>query len=173
MENEMIKYYLVIEKRIGDFNIIDINKLDICDRYYLNDISEIDLFTSRFNEEEIIASIKRGNLVKEDYLDGSLKVISDKHHHLPVLTKDKYDLIREFQNNKDIISQDFKNKLYGAYKKIADKEFKDEEFRNTVLNKFNETLKSNDKYKLFTYLERLPYSNIRNFYFTIYKELNK
>lgn len=173
MDKEKVNYYLVIEKRIGDFSIIDINKLDICDRYYLNDISEIDLFTSRFMESDIINSVKRGNLVKEDYLNGSLKIISDKRHRLPVLSKDKYDIIREFQNNKDDISNEFKNKLYGAYKKIADKEFKDEDFRNTILNKFNETLKSNDKYKLFTYLERLPYSNIRNFYFTIYKELNK
>lgn len=170
---DKINYFLVIEKRVGDFNIIDINKLDICDRYYLNDIASIDLFTSRFTENEIKDSVIRSNIVSEDYLNGDLKIISDKKHRLPVLTKEKYDLIRDFQNNDVEISQEFKNKLYGAYKKIADKEFKDEDFKSGILNKFNETLKSGNKIKIFEWLERLPYENIRSFYITIYKELSK
>lgn len=168
---DKINYYLVLEKRVGDFNIIDINKLDICDKYCLNDISSIDLFTCRFTEEELKKSIKRSNLVNDDYINGYFKIISDKKHRLPILTKEKYDLIRDFQNNNMEITQEFKNKLYGAYKKIADKEFKDEDFRNGILKKFNETLKKGNKHEIFEWLERLPYVSIRNFYFTIYNEI--
>lgn len=169
---DKINYYLVLEKRVGDFNIIDINKLDICDRYCLNDIASIDLFTCRFMENEIKESIKRNNLVSDDYINGYFKIISDKRHRLPILSKEKYDLIRDFQNNDVEISKEFKNKLYSAYKKIADKEFKDIDFKNGILNKFNETLKKGNKHEIFEWLERLPYESIRSFYFTIYKELS-
>ena len=166
-----VNYYLALEKRVGDYNIIDINKLDICDRYYLNDIVSIDSFTCKYSEEEIKDSIERGNLVNKDYLNGIFKIVSDKHHRLPVLTKEKYNIIRDFQNDSTEISKDLKNKLYGAYKKIADKEFKDDDFKLGLLNKFNNTLKSNDKKEIFRWLEKLPYENIRSFYITIYKEL--
>ena len=169
---DKVSYYLVLEKRVGDFNIIDINKLDICDRYYLNDIASIDLFTCRLTESDLKESIKRSNLVSDEYINGYFKIISNKHHRLPILTKEKYDLIRDFQNNDVEISKDFKNKLYGAYKKIAEKEFKDVDFRNSILKKFNETLNKGNKHEIFEWLERLPYESIRNFYFTIYKELN-
>ena len=167
----MVNYYLVLEKRLGDFNIIDINKLDIIDRFYTNTINDIDLFTLNYLEKEILESVKRNNLVNNDYLNGKLYIISDKHHHLEVLTKDKYSIIKEFQNSDKIIDINLKNKLYGAYKKIADKNFKDEEFKKEILNKFNNSLKSSNKIEIFTWLENLPYENVRDFYFTIYKEL--
>ena len=39
---EKINYFMVLEKRLGDYNLIDINKLDICNGYVLNDIASID-----------------------------------------------------------------------------------------------------------------------------------
>lgn len=168
---EKINYFLALEKRIGDYNIIDINKLDICDNNYMPDIASIDMFTSKYTIDEIRESIKRANMVKYDYLVGDFKIVSDKKHRLPILTKDKYEIIRDFQNNDMEISKDFKNKLYGSYKKIIDKNFKDSEFKNNMLDKFNTVLKDGNKKEIFKLLEALPYDNIRDFYITIYKEL--
>ena len=83
MEN--IKYYLVLEKRLGDYSLIDINKLDICDYNVNYDIASIDTFTSKFTDEEIKASIIRSNMVESGYLEGKLKIISDVKHNLRVL----------------------------------------------------------------------------------------
>ena len=170
---EKINYFLALEKRIGDYNIIDINKLDICDNNYMPDIASIDMFTSKYTIDEIRESIKRANMVKYDYLVGDFKIVSDKKHRLPILTKDKYEIIRDFQNNDMEISKDFKNKLYGSYKKIIEKNFKDSEFKNNMLDKFNTVLKEGNKEEIFKLLETLPYDNIRDFYLTIYKELDK
>ena len=82
---EEVKYFLVLEKRLGDYNIIDINKLDICKRYVSNDISSIDSFTSMYNEHELRESIIRCNIVNKDYIYGNFKIISDVKHNLRIL----------------------------------------------------------------------------------------
>lgn len=166
-------YYLVLEKRLGDYNIIDINKLDICDRYYLNNIALLDTFTINNSITDIKESIKRSNLVSSDYLNGNLVIVSDKKHHLNIMTKEIYDVVKEFQRSNEIINKDLKNKLYGAYKKIIDKNFNDIDFKKKMLNRFNDSLKNSNKIEIFKYLEELPYENIRDFYMTIYKELTK
>ena len=53
MKNEKINYYLVLEKRLGDYNIIDINRLDIVTEEISSDILSIDFFTCKFTEEVI------------------------------------------------------------------------------------------------------------------------
>ena len=87
---EEVKYFLVLEKRLGDYNLIDINRLDICKNIVTNDIASIDVFTCMYTEEEIKASIMRSNIASNDYLNGTLKVISDAKHNLKVLTKDLF-----------------------------------------------------------------------------------
>lgn len=167
---EDIVYYLVLEKRLGDYNIVDINKLDICTSYCINDLSAIDLFTCRFSTDELKDAIKRSNVVKESYLNGYFKIISSYKHRLPVLTKEKYDIIKNFQSSDEKVNIDFKNKLYGSYKKIVEKNFKNEIFKNRMLKDMNDALKNSNKKELFLMLERLPYRSVRDFYFKIYDE---
>ena len=80
MKDEKINYYLVLEKRLGDYNIIDINRLDITNKEISNDIVDIDFFTCKFTNEEIMASIIRSNMARPEYLDGRLRIISDARH---------------------------------------------------------------------------------------------
>lgn len=166
-----IKYFLVLEKRLGDYNIIDINKLDICNSYINNDIASIDFFTCKFNEEEIKASIMRGNITHSDYINGTLKVISDKKHNFKVLTKDIFNIIRDFQTNEEEVDRDFKNKIFGIYKKVIENTFEDKSFIQGMLDRFKLSLKDGNKAEIFSVLEELPYQKSRIIYFYVYEEL--
>lgn len=170
---ESVKYFLVLEKRLGDYNIIDINKLDICNSYVSNDISSIDYFTSAFSVEDIKSSIMRSNITHSDYINGTLKIISDKKHNFKVLTKENFGIIREFQTNTEELDREFKNKLYGMYKKVIEGAFKDKSFIQGLLDRFKISLKEGNKNEIFSILEELPYTKSRIIYFSIYEELLK
>jgi len=167
---EKVKYYLVLEKRLGDYNLIDISKLDICDGVVTNDIASIDSFTCRFTETEIKASIERSNMTQPGYLAGTLKIISDVKHNLKILTKEVFEAVIDFQNNTEDIDRDYKNKLYGAYKKVVEGTFEDKGFIQGMLDRFNDALKGNNKREIFGIVEELPYEKSRAIYFKIYDE---
>lgn len=167
---EKINYYLVLEKRLGDYNLIDISKLDICNRIVTNDIASIDSFTSQFSEAELKAAIERSNMAPADYLAGTLKVVSDVKHNFKVLTKEIFTSIVDFQTSDETIDQDYKNKLFGAYKKIVERTFDDQGFIQGILDRFKIALKGNQKKEIFSIIEELPYSKSRLIYFTIYHE---
>ena len=122
-----------------------------------------------------MASIIRSNMVRPEYLDGHLKIISDaKHkHNLTVLTKEVYKEIMNFQINEEEINQNFKNKLYGAYKKIVESSFSDPDFIKKMLERFKNALKNEAKHEIFKLIAELPYQKSRNIYISIYKMLNK
>jgi len=168
-----LNYYLVLEKRLGDYNLIDINKLDICKNYVTNDISQIDSFTCLYEENEIKDAVKRSNMVHDSYLDGNLKVISEAKHNFKALTKDIFDIVREFQNNNDEIDRELKNKLFGIYKKIVESTFTEKNFINGLLSRFKDALKNSKKRDIFKIIEELPYSKSRIIYFLIYDEYYK
>lgn len=167
-----VKYFLVLEKRPGDYNLIDITKLDICDTIITTDLGTIDAFTSKYEETEIKASIERSNMAQSEYLSGSLKIISDMHHHLNILTKETFSNIMEFQNSDLEIDKDFKNKLYGYYKKIIET-LKDNNFVAYSLDGFKEALRSNNKPEIFRLISELPYAKSRSMYFMIGEEYAK
>lgn len=169
---EKINYFLVLEKRLGDYNLVDINKLDICQGFVTNDIAAIDSFTCRFTESELKASVERSNMTHADYLDGTFKVISDaKHkHNLRILTKEIFANVVEFQSNVELLDQDYKNKLYGVYKKIVEHTFEDSGFIKGMLDRFKLALKANDKNKIFSIVEELPYAKSRALYFAVFDE---
>lgn len=175
MKEEKINYYLVLEKRLGDYNIIDINRLDIVTKEIPSDILSIDFFTCQFTEEEIMESIVRSNMARPEYLDGRLRIISDARHkhNLTVLTKEIHQDIMDFQTNEEEINQDFKNKLFGAYKKIVESSFNDPDFIKGMLERFKNALKSGTKKEMFKLIGELPYQKSRNIYISIYKMLNK
>ena len=159
-----INYYLVLEKRLGDYNIIDINKLDIAEFYVTTDLSAIDNFTTKFSVEEIKKAISRSNITHESYLNGNLKIVSDAKHNLKVITKEEYILIKNWQTKEEVINQDLKNKIYGIYKKIIENTFSDKSFIKGMLDRFNNELKNNNKQEIFMILEELPYNKIRPIY---------
>jgi len=170
---EKVKYFLVLEKRLGDYNIVDINKLDICNSVVTNDIASIDCFTCMYTEEEIKASVARGNITHSDYLNGTLKIVSDMKHNLKVLTKDKFLAIREFQTSDLELNRELKNKLFGLYKKVIETTFEDKSFIQGMLDRFKICLKGNDKKEMFSILEELPYQKSRMIYLNLYEEINK
>ena len=175
MKDEKINYYLVLEKRLGDYNIIDINRLDITNKEISNDIVDIDFFTCKFTNEEIMASIIRSNMARPEYLDGRLRIISDARHkhNLTVLTKEIHQDIMDFQINEEEMEQNFKNKLFGAYKKIVESSFNDPDFIKTMLDRFKTALRNGTKRELFKLISELPYQKSRNIYISIYKVLNR
>lgn len=168
---EEVKYFLVLEKRLGDYNLIDINSLDICKNMVTNDIASIDVFTCMYTEEEIKASITRSNIIHSDYINGVLKIVSDAKHNLRALTKDVFSLIRDFQCNTIEIDRDFKNKLFGIYKKVIENTFEDKSFIQGLLDRFKNSLKDSDKKNIFNIIEELPYNKSRIIYLCIYDEL--
>jgi len=170
---EKVNYFLVLEKRLGDYNIVDINKLDICKYPVGNDISSIDAFTCRYTESEIRESIERCNIAHNDYFDGTLKIISDVKHNFKVLTKETYNNIIDFQNNDEVIDRNFKNKLFGIYKKVIEHSFEDVDFIKQMLERFKEILKNDSKEEIFKIIEELPYDKSRNIYFLIYDEVQR
>ena len=175
MKNEKINYYLVLEKRLGDYNIIDINRLDITSKEISNNILDIDFFTCKFTSEEIMASIIRSNMARPEYLDGRLRIISDARHkhNLTVLTKEIHQNIMDFQTDEDEMNQNFKNKLFGAYKKIVESSFNDPDFIKGMLERFKTALRNGTKREMFKLIAELPYQKSRNIYISIYKVLNR
>ena len=168
---EEVKYFLVLEKRLGDYNLIDINRLDISKSIVTNDIASIDIFTCMYTEEEIKASIARSNIANSDYLNGTLKIVSDVKHNLRVLTKDVFMIIREFQLNDLDLDREFKNKLFGMYKKVIESTFENKSFIQGMLDRFKLALKENDKENIFSIIEELPYNKSRIIYLSIYDQV--
>lgn len=164
---EKVNYYLVLEKRLGDYNLIDINKLDICDMPVTNDIAAIDSFTLKFSEKEIKDSIERSNMSQVEYLDGTLKIVSDAKHNLPILSKDMFTIIKEFQNSNVDTPQDLKNKLFGSYKRVVENIFEDKDFIHGILERFKVALRNNNKEEIFKIIEELPYAKSRIIYLNI------
>lgn len=167
---DKVKFYLVLEKRLGDYNIIYLDRLDICNAQILSDIASIDSFTAKFTENEIRESIKRSNIVPIDYLDGKLKIVSDHKHNLEVITKDIFDYIRTVQLNNEDFSRDLKNKLFGLYRKIVMNMFKDEGFIKGMLDRFKNALNNKNKLEIFHIIEEIPYQKSREMYLLIYNE---
>ena len=168
---EEVKYFLVLEKRLGDYNLVDINRLDICKNFVFNDIASIDMFTCMYTEDEIKASVSRSNIANSDYINGTIKIISDAKHNLKALTKDMFIIIREFQINDVVLDRAFKNKLFGIYKKVVESTFENKSFIQRMLDRFKISLKEGNKENIFSIIEELPYQKSRIIYLNIYDEV--
>jgi hypothetical protein len=164
-----VSYYLILEKRPGDYNVIDISKLDICREEVSNDLTYIDFFTCRFTEDEIKSSIARSNIVREDYLDGSLKVISNDNHKLRALTKDIYQIIINRVSKGSDINRDLKNRLFSYYKKTIMYNL-DDNYTDEKIESFKDALRDNDFDNIFNVINNLPYLRSREMYFLIYDD---
>ena len=180
MENmEKAVFCLVLEKQKGDYKIVDINELikiiGIPFGYVNSDEISIDSFTKLFTENELRDVIKRSNIIPEDYLQGSLRIVSNMHHRLPVITKDKFTEYFKIRNNEENFDINLKNKILSRYHKILEMKFKDTDFINGLLERANEALKTNNKSELFRLIEmpELDYHYIRPIYITIMDDIEE
>ncbi len=165
-----IRFYLVLQKRLGDYNVINIPELDIYNNEEYNTLSQIDTFTSKYTKEELIGSIKRGNLVREEYLSGDLRVISEYKHNFDILTREEFDVISEFPSML-ISDKQLLNNIYNIYKSNIEKVLTDNMMIDKFLSLFRKSLNENNFVRSMELIEQLPYFRARNVYFYLYKLL--
>ncbi len=167
MNNEGQKHFLALMNRPGDSIYIDISKLDISKGFESVDLGDIDSFTMHFSKDEILESIKRANIVSEQYLNGTL-VIQDnqKHKPLPVIDKNLCDgfqldvYLKEKSLDKVAI-----NTIINKFRVICEDELIKESFINAL--KSGNTLLAMDT------LFSLPYLNIRKLVLYLIEMRNK
>lgn len=163
-----IKFYLVLQKRLGDYNLVDIRALDIYDGSNTSTLAEIDLFTCKFTEIDLRNSIERSNIVQPDYLSGDLRVVSEYKHNFPILTKDIFEKISEFRNML-IVDKQKLNSIYNIYKNNLESVLTDKDMIKKFLDLFKKSLNDNDFKRSMELIDQLPYLKARNVYFYIYK----
>lgn len=149
------KHFLALMSRPGDYVFIDISKLDIANGYNPSNLGEIDSFTMHFNIDEIMESIKRANVVSQNYLEGIL-VIADnqKHNPLDVIDKKYYNnfQINEFLSSK-LSNKMFINNIVNKFGSIC----------NDQKENFNNALKENNINKAIDILFSMPYLKLRKY----------
>lgn len=163
-----IKFFLVLQKRLGDYNLVDIRALDIYDGTNVSTLAEIDLFTCKYTELELRNSIERSNIVQPDYLAGDLRVVSEYKHNFPILTKNIFEKIYEFRSML-IVDKQKLNSIYNIYKNNLEAVLTDKDMIKRFLDLFKKSLKANDFNRTMELIDQLPYLKARNVYFYIYK----
>ena len=113
-----MNFHLVLEQKPGDFMPIDINILLNNDINYLN-LLNIDSFTKKYLENEILIMIRDNNIVPSSYLNGKLQIINDKKFRYPVIFKDtKFTIDTFFESYID--DKQMMNKFLNIYLKYND-----------------------------------------------------
>ena len=183
-----IVYCLVLERKIGDVNPIECQELDICKNSGLevhNDLLSIDLFTSRFTENEIRKSIENSNMPRPEFSEFPLVIYGYVKHgdnlkrvqRFPVTYKNNIEVINGFRGNEVRFDQNSNNKLFGEFKRIVERLFTDEAIIKTLIDNFKMALKENNKEKIFSLIDEIAqssYSKAREIYLTIYNlEINR
>lgn len=156
-KQEEQKHFLSLMARIGDYTFIDISKLDIANGYNPYSLADIDSFTMHFSKEEIIASIKRANLVSDKYLNGTL-VIADnqKHNPVEVIDKEFYNTFRIDLYLMEIMQNKVKsNNIINKFGSIC----KDK----IICDSFTLAIKSSNLDLAIDILFNLPYLSMRKF----------
>ena len=169
MKEENVNYYLIIEKQPFNYMTIDISLLDIGYKYDFTKIENIDTFTKAYTYEEIMNSIKRANIITEDYLEGKLHVIevvnnNNKYlHKYEVLTEDLNMDIKVFIE-KSIKNKNIMNSILQKYKNLIIDE--------DSINRFKKYIKEENTNKVLYELMEMPYISARQLFFYINEKLN-
>ncbi len=130
------KHFLALMKQPGNYNFIDISKLDIASGYRPQSLADIDSFTMHFTKEEIKKSINRANIISAQYIEGKL-VIQDnqKHNPLTVLDKSYYDNFRiDLFLEEKMDNKNDTNKIIQKFNSIVREKEKNESFKFAILN---------------------------------------
>lgn len=166
-----INFYLVIQKRPGEYIYIDINSLDISDGTVQKDLKSIDYFTSKYSLQELRDSVIRSNMVD---LDGELRIVSDarRRHNLPVYTRDIYNDLFPIVTGVNEMDHVLKGRIHDAFYNVVKNIFDDEGFIKNILKRFKEALDNNCINEVFNLINELPYDKARNIYFVIYRVIS-
>lgn len=154
-----MNYYLILEKRPGDFMPINIAIIENNNEQYAS-LQAIDAFTKKYSEEEIINLIKKSNIVPDSYLEGKLFVINDRKYRSKVLTKD-IDLSLDIFLEKYIDNKQVMNKFINIYQKYSKEDI--DIIKDAI----------NDK-RIDIILQTLflrSYEIVRNIYFYLYENI--
>ena len=145
-------YHLVLELKPGNFMPIDINILTNDNNNY-NTIEQIDSFTKKYTNIELLELIKNNNIVPFEYLNGKLHIINSHKYRYEVLYKDtNFSLDDFFINN--IKDKQKMNKFVNIYLKYS----KDN------INILKDAINNEDIYSILNLLFMLSYENVRNIY---------
>ena len=145
-------YHLVLELKPGDFMPIDINILLNNNNNYFS-IEQIDSFTKKYTNEELLELIEKSNIVPKEYLNGKLHIINNKKYRFEVLYKDtNFSFDNFFINN--IKDKQKMNKFINIYLKYS------KENSNTLKDAIN----NEDVYSILSLLFMLSYEEVRNIY---------
>lgn len=154
-----MNYYLIIEKRHGDFQNIDpsllVGHID-CD---YRRIENIDAFTSLYSEEEFKNKLKDANIVSEDYLTGKLLIIDTYKRTYKILKKEITNLfdIEEFicHNIKD---KNMMNQIKSKYALLS---------KNNDALDFQKAIDTESPYLVLSMIYQLPYLDLRQMFIYI------
>lgn len=148
---------------------IDISVLD--DEVFGQGIEAIDIFTSKYTNDELMQVIRDSNILTEEYLNGELCIIDNKKHKYPVLLKDfflefsLYDFIASNIDDKNLMNSVYN--IFIEYTK-SDEDFNSELYKKALLKK--------DVSLSMSYVCIMPYIARRRFEFycfELYKKLQK
>lgn len=130
------KHFLALMKQPGDYNFIDISKLDIANGYQPQSLADIDSFTMHFTKEEIKKSITRANIISSQYVEGKL-VIQDNQKHNPLIVIDKvyYDNFRiDLFLEEKMHNKNDANKIIQKFNSIVREKERNETFKFAIVN---------------------------------------
>lgn len=153
------KYYLAIETKPKNFFPINLADLNIAKNFITWKLEELDNFTLKFTEEEIIKSIREANLLDITENMAVVVIYYEKNvvRKAEVLTKEKYyDMwayLKDNYQNKNLL-----NKIYNFLNNKVDSEILTKLKNNSNVNDFLNTLM------------KLQYSVQRKLYFYLYEK---
>lgn len=168
------KYYLVIEKRHGDFLNIDIFLLGNFLKDYTK-LENIDDFTMKLNTEDIIDTIRLTNIVPEEYLEGKLLIIDNFKRTYKVITKDllnNFELRSFIENN--IKNKNLMNRIKTKIDDLINNKLNNMIDGYVIFNsiEFKDAIDKEDTHKILDIISRLPYIELRQLIIYICENLN-
>jgi hypothetical protein len=170
MENLKNRYMLVLERRPFDYMPINIGQLDIGSGINYNSMRDIDTFTKAFSKKDIIDSVKRSNLVTDEYLNGNMILIeiednnSKYLHKYPALTSDlteDFDLVSFIYSN--INDKNLMNSIIVKYSNL----YHDDDMIAMIKDASN----NKDTRSVLRFIYMMPYDKMRELYIYILTKL--
>lgn len=132
---------------------IDISIISKDKSYGFKSIEEIDNFTKKYSEKDIMVMISDNNIVPYDYLSGNLRIINDNKYRYDVLyNTTTFSLDDFFASN--ITNKQIMNKFLNIYLKS----------NKANADNMKKAIKEQDLSKILDLVFKLPYLDVRNIY---------
>ena len=166
-------YFLALERRPFDYMPINLALLDIGNGVNYNSIYDIDIFTRAFSKEEIIESVKRANIVTDEYLSGSLYIVeledgkAKYKHKYKALTSDildNFNLVNFIYNN--VNNKNIMNSIIVKCSNLLKEQ-------TSIITNLKQAIANEDVKELIRLLCELPYDVVRELSLYIVEKYNK